>query len=85
MAKLQAEVVSLRGHKVHCEQASLSLQRELLQVHGHMQQQSSELQQLWQEIKRVAHVPEKEVQVVSSLPHRPVFLSWGLEPLPSGP
>ncbi|XP_063082334.1 coiled-coil domain-containing protein 154 isoform X3 [Cavia porcellus] len=65
VAKLQAEVVSLRGHKVHCEQASLSLQRELLQVHGHMQQQSSELQQLWQEIKRVAHVPEKEVQVFS--------------------
>uniref|UniRef100_A0A8C2YSG2 Coiled-coil domain containing 154 n=1 Tax=Chinchilla lanigera TaxID=34839 RepID=A0A8C2YSG2_CHILA len=63
VAKLQAEVVSLRRHKVHCEQASLSLLRELLQVRERTQLQSSELRQLWQEMQRVAQVPEKEVQV----------------------
>ncbi|XP_023567122.1 coiled-coil domain-containing protein 154 isoform X2 [Octodon degus] len=63
VAKLQAEVVSLRGHKVHCKQASLSLLRELLQVRGRMQLQSSELRQLWQEMQRVVQVPEKEMQV----------------------
>ncbi|XP_023567121.1 coiled-coil domain-containing protein 154 isoform X1 [Octodon degus] len=68
VAKLQAEVVSLRGHKVHCKQASLSLLRELLQVRGRMQLQSSELRQLWQEMQRVVQVPEKEMQVVSSPP-----------------
>ncbi|XP_005391601.1 PREDICTED: coiled-coil domain-containing protein 154 isoform X2 [Chinchilla lanigera] len=60
VAKLQAEVVSLRRHKVHCEQASLSLLRELLQVRERTQLQSSELRQLWQEMQRVAQVPEKE-------------------------
>ncbi|EHB14090.1 Coiled-coil domain-containing protein 154, partial [Heterocephalus glaber] len=64
MAKLQAEVASLRGHKVHCEQASLSLLKELLQVRGHMQLQSSELWQLGQEMQHVAQVPEKEVKVL---------------------
>ncbi|KFO34740.1 H(+)/Cl(-) exchange transporter 7 [Fukomys damarensis] len=64
LAKLQAEVLSLRGHKVHCEQASLSLLRELLHVRGRMQLHSSELWQLWQEMQRVAQVPEREVQVL---------------------
>lgn len=68
LAKVQAEVLSLRGHKVHCEQASLSLLRELLHVRGRMQLHSSELRQLWQEMQRVAQVPEKEVQVVSPPP-----------------
>ncbi|KAM6166352.1 coiled-coil domain-containing protein 154 [Erethizon dorsatum] len=63
VARLQAEVVSLRGRKMHCEQACLSLLRELLHIRGRIQLQSSELRQLWQEMQRVAQVPEKEVQV----------------------
>ncbi|XP_052051945.1 coiled-coil domain-containing protein 154, partial [Apodemus sylvaticus] len=60
VAELQAEVVRLRGHKERCEQATLGLLRELLQVRARVQMQASELRQLRQEVQRAACSPEKE-------------------------
>ncbi|KAB0401485.1 hypothetical protein E2I00_009270, partial [Balaenoptera physalus] len=56
VADLQAEVVLLRGHKACCEHTTLSLLRELLQVHACLQLQDSELKRLQQ----AAQAPEKE-------------------------
>uniref|UniRef100_A0A8C6API2 Coiled-coil domain containing 154 n=1 Tax=Monodon monoceros TaxID=40151 RepID=A0A8C6API2_MONMO len=55
VADLQAEVVSLRGHKACCERTTLSLLQELLQVHTCLQLQDSELKRLQQ----AAQAPEK--------------------------
>ncbi|XP_064334836.1 coiled-coil domain-containing protein 154, partial [Camelus dromedarius] len=60
VADLQAEVVSLRGHKARCERATLLLLRELLQVRAGLQLQDSELKKLQQEVQQVAQAPEKE-------------------------
>ncbi|ELK30126.1 Coiled-coil domain-containing protein 154, partial [Myotis davidii] len=60
VADLQAEVVSLRGHKNYCERATLSLLQELRQVQASVQLQDSELRKLKQELQQAAGVPEKE-------------------------
>ncbi|XP_019503977.1 PREDICTED: coiled-coil domain-containing protein 154 [Hipposideros armiger] len=60
VAGLQAEVVSLRGHKDNCERATLSLLQELRQVRARVQLQDSELKKLQQELQQVAWAPEKE-------------------------
>ncbi|XP_023620241.1 coiled-coil domain-containing protein 154, partial [Myotis lucifugus] len=60
VADLQAEVVSLRGHKDYCERATLSLLQELRQVQASVQLQDSELKKLKQELQQAAWVPEKE-------------------------
>lgn len=60
VAELQAEVVHLRRHKERCEQATLGLLRELLQVRARVQLQASELRQLRQEVQQAAWSPEKE-------------------------
>ncbi|XP_060030081.1 coiled-coil domain-containing protein 154 [Erinaceus europaeus] len=49
VAGLQGEVASLQAHKERCERAVLSLLRELLQVHAHLQLQDSELRKLQRE------------------------------------
>ncbi|MBW01924.1 coiled-coil domain-containing protein, partial [Eschrichtius robustus] len=63
VADLQAEVVLLRGHKACCEHTTLSLLRELLQVHACLQLQDSELKRLQQ----AAQAPEKEALQFPSL------------------
>ncbi|XP_036135648.1 coiled-coil domain-containing protein 154 [Molossus molossus] len=60
VADLQAEVASLRGHKKHCECATLSLLQELRQVQASVQLQDSELKKLKQEVQQAAWAPEKE-------------------------
>ncbi|XP_032459918.1 coiled-coil domain-containing protein 154 isoform X6 [Phocoena sinus] len=63
VADLQAEVVSLRGHKACCERTTLSLLQELLQVHTCLQLQDLELKRLQQ----AAQAPEKEAFQFPSL------------------
>ncbi|TKC51506.1 hypothetical protein EI555_020045, partial [Monodon monoceros] len=63
VADLQAEVVSLRGHKACCERTTLSLLQELLQVHTCLQLQDSELKRLQQ----AAQAPEKAAFQLPSL------------------
>lgn len=63
MADLQAEVVSLRGHKDRCEHSMLRLLRELLQVRACVQLQDSELKRLQQEGLQVARGPEEACEV----------------------
>ncbi|KAK1344670.1 LOW QUALITY PROTEIN: hypothetical protein QTO34_013368 [Cnephaeus nilssonii] len=58
VADLQAEVVSLRGHKDYCERATLSLLQELRRAI--VQLQDSELKKLKQELHHAAWGPEKE-------------------------
>lgn len=65
VADLQAEVVSLRGHKNCCERATLGLLQELRQVQASVQLQDSELKKLKQELQQAAWVPEKEALEVS--------------------
>ncbi|XP_040604249.1 coiled-coil domain-containing protein 154 isoform X2 [Mesocricetus auratus] len=65
VAELQAEVVHLRRHKERCEQATLGLLRELLQVRARVQLQASELRQLRQEVQQAAWSPEKEALELS--------------------
>ncbi|KAM8777552.1 coiled-coil domain-containing protein 154 [Rhynchonycteris naso] len=60
VADLQAEVVSLRRHKDHCERATLSLLLELRQVQASAQLQDKELKKLKQEVQQAAWAPEKE-------------------------
>lgn len=95
VADLQAEVVSLRGHK-NCERATLSLLQELRQVQASVQLQDSELRKLKQELQQAAWVPEKEALEVRHPPagrqliptHRPgspiprgrAAASWTLSP-----
>ncbi|XP_036682639.1 LOW QUALITY PROTEIN: coiled-coil domain-containing protein 154 [Balaenoptera musculus] len=62
-ADLQAEVVLLRGHKACCEHTTLSLLRELRQVHACLQLQDSELKRLQQ----AAQASEKEALQFPSL------------------
>lgn len=65
VAALRAEVASLRGHKNHCECATLSLLQELRQVQASVQLQDSELKKLKQEVQQAAWAPEKEGLEVS--------------------
>ncbi|KAF3818822.1 hypothetical protein GH733_012239 [Mirounga leonina] len=60
VADLQAEVVSLRGHKDCCERTMLSLLREMLQLRTCMQLQDAELKRLQQDLRQAARAPEKE-------------------------
>ncbi|KAM4819919.1 coiled-coil domain-containing protein 154 [Thomomys bottae] len=60
VADLQAEVACLRGHKERCEQVTLGLLRELLQLRARVQLQDSELQELQQEVQQAARTPEKD-------------------------
>lgn len=96
VADLQAEVVSLRGHKDYCERATLSLLQELRRVQAIVQLQDSELKKLKQELHHAAWGPEKEALEVRHLPagrqliptHRPgspiprcwAAASWTLSP-----
>lgn len=68
VADLQAEVVSLRGHKDYCERVTLSLLQELRQVQTIVQLQDSELKKLKQELHQAAWVPEKEALEVRHPP-----------------
>nr|XP_005599129.1 coiled-coil domain-containing protein 154 isoform X1 [Equus caballus]XP_023472426.1 coiled-coil domain-containing protein 154 isoform X1 [Equus caballus] len=65
VADLQAEVVSLRGHKDRCEHSMLRLLRELLQVRACVQLQDSELKRLQQEGLQVARGPEEACELPS--------------------
>ncbi|XP_066132937.1 coiled-coil domain-containing protein 154 [Saccopteryx bilineata] len=61
VADLQAEVVSLRRHKDHCERATLSLLLEMRQMQASAQLRDKELKKLKQEVQQAAWAPEKEV------------------------
>lgn len=82
VADLQAEVVSLRGHKACCERTTLSLLQELLQVHTCLQLQDLELKRLQQ----AAQAPEKEAFQVGCIsweatsPGVRAAVSWTLSP-----
>lgn len=68
VASLQAEVASLRGHRVRCEHATLSLLRELLQVRACLQLQDAQLKRLQLEARQAVSAPEKEAVQVGRVP-----------------